>query len=60
MRYSRQKSLKDISQQDLALRQHKQIFMAIKDQDIAKTGVTMQKHILGLSAAVEEQANGEE
>jgi GntR family transcriptional repressor for pyruvate dehydrogenase complex len=52
LRYSRQESLKETSQQDIALSHHKGIFQAIKDRNVVQTGIAMQEHIRGLSAAV--------
>jgi GntR family transcriptional regulator, transcriptional repressor for pyruvate dehydrogenase complex len=53
LRYSRQESLKETSQQDIALGHHKKIFKAIKDQDADQTATAMQEHISGLSAAIQ-------
>ena len=52
LQYSRQATLKEASQQDTALSQHKKIFQAIKERDVALTGSAMQDHIRGVSASV--------
>lgn len=47
--FSRQKSLREITQQDIALRQHKRIYQAIKEQDVDKAVCVMLEHLIELS-----------
>lgn len=47
--FSRQKSLREITQQDIALRQHKQIYQAIKKQDADEAVCMMFEHLRELN-----------
>ncbi|TWH51801.1 DNA-binding FadR family transcriptional regulator [Sporomusa sp. KB1] len=47
--FSRQKSLREITQQDIALRQHKRIFQAIKNQDVNEAVCMMLEHLRELN-----------
>ena len=52
LRYSRQESLKEVSNQEIALAYHKQIFQAVKEQDGDRASADMQEHLRGLSEIV--------
>jgi len=43
--FSRQKSLREITEQDIALRQHKRIYQAIKEQDVDEAVSVMLEHL---------------
>lgn len=50
--YSRQKSLKDASKQDVAVTYHKQIFQAILEQNETLAGTAMDEHLRELMASI--------
>ena len=52
LRYSRQKSLKDVSRQDVAVAYHKRIFQAILEQNENKAGSAMDEHLSELLASL--------
>jgi len=58
LKFSRQESLKETTQQDIALMQHKQIFKAIKQQDADAAVAAMQEHLLDLGSAVQKRKGG--
>ncbi len=50
--YSRQKSLKDVSRQDVAVTYHKRIFQAILEQNETQAGSAMDEHLRELMASI--------
>ncbi|MDR3590501.1 MAG: FadR/GntR family transcriptional regulator, partial [Negativicutes bacterium] len=55
LRYSRQKSLNEVSRQDVALTYHKRIFQAVKEQNAEKASVAMQEHLQQLTTTLEDK-----
>jgi GntR family transcriptional repressor for pyruvate dehydrogenase complex len=50
LKYSREKSLKEVSNQDDALKYHRQIFLAIQEQNEDRAGAAMREHLIKLSS----------
>lgn len=55
LRYSRQEFLRDSTQQDAALLQHKKIFAALQDADAERAGLEMQAHLYAVTRIVQPQ-----
>ncbi|MCR6544567.1 FadR/GntR family transcriptional regulator [Dehalobacterium formicoaceticum] len=54
LKYSRKLSLKEILQQNTALSYHKELFQAIKEQDVEKATLAMHEHLCDLHNAIKE------